>query len=177
MRKRPRFLVAVIVLTIWAISFPGPVRAQGDEPMPGNTVILANQVDARFSRDYSALLKHLRLEWVILEGATVPDAVRGKHVILLGRLDAAHSGEILRGMMTADEVAAIRAAPGEPVVLEKESPWAEGRRVILCVGAARNRQASLPDVASRQWTVPLRVPNTRRPREYVGGSKIRPSAW
>jgi hypothetical protein len=91
----------MIALTVWAISFHGPVRAQENALTPENTVILANGVDARFGRDYSALLKHLRLEWVILAGATVPDAVRDRHVTFLGRLDAAHSGEILRGMMTA----------------------------------------------------------------------------
>ncbi|MFN2245405.1 MAG: S41 family peptidase, partial [Anaerolineae bacterium] len=74
--------------------------------------------------------------------ATVPEAVQNKHLILVGRLDATYSGEIIRGLLTAGEIEAIRAAGGQGVVLEKDSPWAEGRRVILCAGtdllSARN---------------------------------------
>jgi len=131
----------MIVLAIWAVSFPGHSSAGGcnlqappGELRPDNTVILANKVDARFSRDFSTLLKHLRLEWVILDGATVPEAMQDKNLILVGRLEATHSGEIIRGLMTAGEIEAIRAAEGQGVVLEKDSPWAEGKRVILCAG-------------------------------------------
>jgi hypothetical protein len=136
----------VIALVIWAVSFPGHSSADVQAPpgalTPDNTVILANKVDARFGRDFSTLLKHLRLEWAILDRATVPEAVQDKNLILVGRLDATHSGEIIRGLMTAGEVEAIRTAEGQGVVLEKDSPWAEGRRVILCAGtdllSARN---------------------------------------
>ncbi len=141
MRKRPVSLVTMIVWVIWASSFPGHSSADGydvevllGELTPDNTVILANKVDARFSRDFSTLLKHLRLEWVILDGATVPDAVLDKNLILLGRLDATYSGEIMRGLMTAEEIESIRVAESKPIFLEKDSPWMEGRWMIICAG-------------------------------------------
>jgi hypothetical protein len=142
MPRSPKSLIATIAMAICALSFPGHSSAHGcgigtpsGYHRPDNTVILANQVDARFGRDYSMLLKHLRLEWVVLDSAAVPDAVKDKNLILLGRLDAAYTGEIMRGMMTAEEIETLRAAAGKPVVLEKDSPWTEGRSVILCTGA------------------------------------------
>ena len=141
MLKSPKCLITMIVLMIWAVSFPGhssadgyDVQASPGELMLDNTVILANKVDARFSRDFSMLLKHLRLEWVIVDNAAVPDAVKDKNLILLGRLDAAYTGEIMRGMMTAEEIETIRAAAGQPVILEKDSPWMQGRHVTICAG-------------------------------------------
>ena len=117
MRTRSKSLMVMIVLLIWAFSFPGHSRAHGlclqkppEELTPENTVILANQTDARFSQDYSVLLKSLRLEWAVVDSATVPDAVKDKNLILLGRLDAAYTGEIMRSMLTAEEIETIRAA-------------------------------------------------------------------
>jgi hypothetical protein len=140
--KSPKSLIAMIALMIWMVSFPGHSSAQScctgalsGELVPENTVILANQADARFSQDFSMLLKHLRPKWVVMDSATVPDSVKDKNLILLGRLDAAYTGEIMRGMMTAEEIETIRAAAGKPVVLEKDSPWMEGRSVTICTGA------------------------------------------
>ena len=142
MRTNSKFLMTTIVLLIWAFSVPGyghahscSAQALSDELTPGNTVILANQTDARFSQDFSMLLKALRLEWAILDSATVPDAVKDNNLILLGRLDAAYTGEIMRGMLTAEEIETIRTAGDRHVVLDKESPWAEGRSVYICTGA------------------------------------------
>jgi hypothetical protein len=133
-----RTLSVLVTVAVVALSLVSPMRSSAQAPpgdlTPDNTVVLANRVDARFGRDFSTLLKHLRLEWAILDRATVPAAVQDKHLILVGRLDARYSGEIIRGLLTAGEVEAIRAAEGQGVVLEKESPWMAGRRVILCVG-------------------------------------------
>ena len=105
----------MIVLLIWVFPFPGHSNAHGCCPRPSsgeltpdNTVILANQIDAQFSQDFSMLLKHLRLEWIIVDSATVPDAVKDKNLILLGRLDAAYTGEIMRSMMTTEDIEMIR---------------------------------------------------------------------
>ena len=64
MRKSPRSLIAMVALMLWTFSFPGPSSAQrghtqvaSGELTPEDTVILANHMDARFSRDYSALLE------------------------------------------------------------------------------------------------------------------------
>lgn len=117
MRTRPKFLMVTIVLLIWAFSFAGSGRAHSlrlqkpaDALTPENTVILANRTDARFSQDFSVLLKSLRLEWAVVDSDTVPDAVQDKHLIILGRLDAAFTGEIMRSILTAEELKTIRAA-------------------------------------------------------------------
>ena len=142
MFKWPKSLITMIVLLIWVFSFPGHSSAYGccprtssGELTPDNTVILANQIDAQFSQDFSMLLKYLRLEWIIVDSATVPDAVKDKNLILLGRLDAAYTGEIMRGMMTTEDIEMIRATTDQPVVIEKDSPWMAGRSVYICTGA------------------------------------------
>jgi len=142
MRKRSRALLATIGLLIWAFSLPGQVNAhslylqtQPGEPTPENTVIVANQTDARFSQDFSVLLKSLRLEWNIVDSATMPGSVKDKNLILLGRLDAAYTGKTIRSVLTADEIETIRGAGDGHVLLVKASPWAEGRSVYLCTGA------------------------------------------
>lgn len=142
MRTHARFLIATMALLIWAFSSPGYGRAQSlclqqpaDELTPENTVIVANQADARFSRDYSVLLKSLRLEWVVVDSATLPDSVKDKNLILLGRLDAAYTGEIMRGMLTAKEIETIQTTGDGHLVLAQASPWAEDRSVYVCTGA------------------------------------------
>jgi len=142
MRTNSKSLMATIVLLIWAFSLFGAghvhslcLQEPSDEPTPGNTVILANQTDARFSQDYSALLKSLRLEWAVVDSATVPDSVKDKNLILLGRLDAEYTGEIMRSMLTAEELETIRTAGDRHVILDKASPWAEDRSVYICTGA------------------------------------------
>jgi hypothetical protein len=141
MPKCPKAIMMVMVLAIWAI-LPGQASAQSlhlqmpsGDLTPENTVVLANEIDARFSRDFSVLLESLRLEWVIVNSATVPDSIKDRNLVLVGRLDAAHTGEILRSMLAEDEVETVRAAGEEHVVLIKASPWAEGRSVYICVGA------------------------------------------
>jgi hypothetical protein len=140
-RTNRKSLVGTTALLIWALFLLGYDRTHGlrlhkpsDELTPGNTVILANQIDARFSQDYSVLLKSLRLEWVIVDSATVPESIKDKNVVLLGRLDAAYTGEIVRSMLTAEELETIGAAGGQHVVLAKASPWAEDRSLYICTG-------------------------------------------
>ena len=142
MKKKQRFLIIVVVLALW-VGFPihdnaDDCQAQTTGPgnvAPRNTVILANQADARFGRDFSVLLRHLRLEWVILDSPVLPDSVRDKNLILLGHPDAAYSGEIIRGLLTDKEIESLRAATDRPVVIEKDSPWMESRIVYICTGA------------------------------------------
>jgi hypothetical protein len=141
MRTSSKSLMATIVLLIWAFSLPGYGHAHSccaqflsGELNPENTAILANRADARFSQDYSVLLKSLRLEWAVVDSATVPDSVKDKNLILLGRPDAAYTGEIMRSMLTAEELETVRAGGDRHVVLAKDSPWSEGRSVYICAG-------------------------------------------
>jgi len=136
-------LPAILILLALCFGIPTPGIADGSheqlsEPgnlLPKNTIIIANEMDARFSQDFSLLLKQLRLEWVILDGTVLPESVRDKNLILIGHPDAAYTGEIIRGILTAEEIDILRATTDRHVVIEKESPWAEGRTVYICSGA------------------------------------------
>jgi hypothetical protein len=141
MRTNSRSSMTTLVLLVWAFSTLGHGRAHGlylqkpaEELTPENTVILANQTDARFTRDYSVLLKSLRLEWVIADSAVVPDSAKDNNLILVARGNAAYTGEIMRRLLTAEELETIGATGNEQVVLAKASPWAEHRRVYICTG-------------------------------------------
>ncbi|MEA2080421.1 MAG: hypothetical protein U9P00_11300, partial [Pseudomonadota bacterium] len=136
-------LPAILILLALCFGIPTPGIADGShdqltEPgnlLPNNTIIIANEMDARFSQDFSLLLRQLRLEWVILDGTVLPESVWDKNLILMGHPDAAYTGEIIRGILTAEEIDMLRAAADLHVVIQKESPWAEGRTVYVCSGA------------------------------------------
>jgi hypothetical protein len=102
---------------------------------PDNTVILASEADARFSRDFSILLKQLRVEWIVLDRPVVPESVRDQNLVILGHPDAVHTGELLRSLLTAEEIRSLRSAADRPVVIERESPWVEDRTVTIGSGA------------------------------------------
>jgi len=102
--------------------------------LPENTVFLATSQDARFSQDFSTLLKHARLSWIILDNPTVPDHVKDQNLLLLGNLNSPISGELIQDILTTDEIELLRTDPGLEGVLEIESPWQEDRTVIICSG-------------------------------------------
>ncbi|MEA3439704.1 MAG: S41 family peptidase [Chloroflexota bacterium] len=136
-------LPAILILLALCLGIPTPSIAGGShdqitEPgnlLPNNTIIIANEMDARFSQDFSLLLRQLRLEWVILDGTVLPESVWDKNLILMGHPDAAYTSEIIRGILTAEEIDMLRAATDLHVVIEKESPWAESRTIYVCSGA------------------------------------------
>lgn len=138
----PRLRLITIALLAWVCLLADSASAHtcsppvvANAPAPETTVILSNATDARFSRDFSPLLKQLRLPWVTLDSTIVPVAVRDKNLILLGRLDAAYSGAIMRQLLTDGEEETIHAATTEPIVITKESPWMSGRVVTICTGS------------------------------------------
>jgi hypothetical protein len=141
MDKRLRF-IAAFVLVLISVCIPRPISAhrgseqttQPDNLTPSNTVIISNEFDSRFSQDFSVLLKHLRLEWIVLESAEVPDSVKDKNLILLGHPDSEFSGGLIRGMLSAEEIGDILAANDHHLILEKESPWMENRVIYICTG-------------------------------------------
>ncbi len=100
-----------------------------------NTIILSNEMDSRFSRDFSVLLKHLRLEWVVLEDTQLPTSIQDKNLIVLGHPDAAYSGDVIRELLTAEEIETLLAATEHHVILEVENPWQDDRAVMICSGA------------------------------------------
>jgi hypothetical protein len=137
MHKKPKLLATLVLLCV-CLGIPILPHAQAALPgevTPENTVILANATDARFSRDFSVLLKQLRVEWVVLDDAVVPDSVRDQNLVILGYPDAAYTGEIIRSLLTAEEIETLLAATDRHVVIEIESPWTEGRTVTICSGA------------------------------------------
>jgi len=138
-------LPVILLLLVLCLGIPAPGTADGGhgqltEPgslVPENTVVLANEMDARFSLDFSVLLSQLRMEWVILDSTVLPESVWDKNLILLGHPDAAYTGEIIREILTAEEIEMLRTTTDRHVVIKKESPWAEGRTVTICSGANR----------------------------------------
>ena len=91
------------------------------EMMPSNTVILSNQYDARFSQDYSVLLKQLRLEWIVLDSAVLPDSIKDKNLILLGHPDSEFSGQVIREILSDDEIEVLLGVKDYHIILEKEN--------------------------------------------------------
>ena len=104
------------------------------EMMPSNTVILSNQYDARFSQDYSILLKQLRLEWIVLDSAVLPDSIKDKNLILLGHPDSEFSGQVIREILSDDEIEVLLGVKDHHIILEKENFWMDDRVVYICSG-------------------------------------------
>lgn len=154
-RKLSLFIFLLMPALCLNIVVPGIAEAgDGQITKPGsmspdNTVILSNEIDARFSRDFSVLLKHLRLEWVVLDSATVPDSILDKNVVLIGHPDSEYSGQVIHGILTAEEVERLRAATDQHIVLEIESPWMGDRTVTVCSGVDMLQRRNAADEAIR----------------------------
>lgn len=88
-----------------------PASAE-DGLTPENTVILSNETDESFCRDFSSLLKRLRPEWVILDSEEVPESVRDRNLIIIGELDAEYTGTIINEFLTQEEADYIRDVGG-----------------------------------------------------------------
>lgn len=140
MRSKIQFLMVLTTMAFWA-GFPTPCLAEASSAQtdtnqggvhPENTLILANAQDARFSRDFSVLLDHTRLEWIVLESPTVPESAREQNLILLGSPDSPITGEVIRELATPEEIELLQT---QQAILEIASPWNEDRTVIICSGA------------------------------------------
>ncbi len=143
--------LSVLLAFSWLLLIPahGSVADLPTEhPTPQDTVVLANRVDTRFCRDFSPMLNHLRLEWVVVERANLPEAVHHKNLILLGRPQDPVTGEIMRRILSEEEIETLRAT-SDPVTIEKNSPWAEGRRVFVCSGGDSMQVRDAADQAAR----------------------------
>lgn len=101
---------------------------------PENIVILSNETDASFCRDFSVPLKSLRVEWVVLDTAEVPESARDKHLIIVGRPDAEYTGDIINTLITQEEADYIRQE-GHYSILEKDNPWHDNRIILISAGS------------------------------------------
>lgn len=139
-----------------------PVPAE-HELTPENTVILSNETDESFCRDFSILLRRVQPEWFILDTAEMPESVRDKNLIIIGELDADYTGAIIQELLQ-EEADSIRN--GHYSVFEKESPWADGRIIYICAGSDKllTKKAAEEAIASLdgEWTYP---PFVSVPRE------------
>jgi hypothetical protein len=108
-----------------------PVSTEYTELTPENTVILSNETDESFCKDFSVLLRRLKPEWVILDSVEIPDSIRDKNLIIVGSLNSVYTSDIIKELITPKEVTAI--TDGQYTVLEKDSPWTENK-IIICTG-------------------------------------------
>jgi len=107
---------------------------EGVELAPDNTVILSNETDGSFCRDFSVLLSRLRLEWITLESPGVSESVRDKNLIIVGRLDSEFTGDMIAELMPREQVDYLRQG-GHYSVFEKESPWNDNRIIYISAGS------------------------------------------
>lgn len=156
--KRIFFLV-ILLFSLLCV----PISTGNDELAPENTVILSNETDASFCRDFSVLLRRLRPEWIILDSTVVPESVQDKNLIIIGGPDAEYTGVIIEDFLTQKEVDSI--SDGQYVILEKESPWGE-TNIIVCAGPDKilTKKAAEEAITSLEgeWVYP---PFTSVPRE------------
>ena len=165
--------MAVIVLVSTG---PLVTRAQPIELTPENTVILSNETDGAFCRDFSVLLKNLRVEWVVLDTAEVPESVRDKNLVIVGRPDSEYTGKLLTELITQEEADYIRQ-DGHYSVLEKRSPWNEDRIIYISAGsnspltkiATEEAVASILENAQarEEWYLPALSGSRDEARAYI----------
>ena len=99
---------------------------------PENTVIISNETDESFCRDFSILLRRVKSEWVVLDDAIVPESVKEKNLIIVGGLHSEYTGNIIKEILSQEEVNYILDV--KYTVIEKESPWSENK-IIICTGS------------------------------------------
>ncbi|MBU7018843.1 MAG: hypothetical protein HXS44_15140 [Theionarchaea archaeon] len=159
-------ILSVIMLVSF---FYVPESTENGELTPENTVILSNETDASFLRDFSVILKRLRSEWIILESAEVPESVRDRNLIIIGELDAVYTGALIREFLTQEEIDYIE--DGHYSIGERESPYTDGKFVYICAGsdriktkkAAEERLISLDG----EWTTPFPSVSREEALEFI----------
>ena len=155
-RKIILFVGTLIFLGYLSFPFPGSANNQSDpiikseNVLPQNTIILGNEIELRFSQDFSVNLKHVRLDWVVLDRPRVPDAAQKMNIILIGHPDDGFAGEIMREILSAMEIQTIIETTDQFVVLEKENPWREERNIYICSGADYFHRRNAAEAMVRQ---------------------------
>jgi len=155
-RKKTRFFfIFGTIIFCLSITTPGlaaePTSWMGEDSnlTPENTVILSNATDGRFSQDFSGLLKHLRVDWVVLESGLIPEASQENNLILIGHPDAPFSGEVMRELLTDDEIEILRNAADQHHLMTIESPWLENGTIYICSGESLIQRRNAAEEAVR----------------------------
>ncbi|MBU7027956.1 MAG: hypothetical protein HXS48_13555 [Theionarchaea archaeon] len=133
MKKLSTITAFVIVLLLIGTSIAFTETA---ELTPENTVIVSNETDKDFCQDFSVFLQRLSLEWVHIKQPGIPDNIKNKNIIIVGGPDALYTGEIVKDILTENEVNLIRHGSMYHTVV-KDSPWADNRVVYVCAGSNR----------------------------------------
>ena len=60
-----------------------------------STIIVSDQADHDFCRDFSVLLRDLPLSWVILEQDELPESTRDMNIVFAGTPDSSHAAPLL----------------------------------------------------------------------------------
>lgn len=116
-------LLALLILGAW-----GPVAECGD---PDDYLLISNEVDHHYCRDFSVLLGRLRCEWLILKGGRIPESARKGNLVIIGRWDSTHTGEVIADLLPD-------GLPGNAsghAIFEVANPWDENGTIDLCIGS------------------------------------------
>jgi hypothetical protein len=126
--KKIRVLIIILSLSLYF-----PVSSESDIVLTHeNTVILSNETDKSFCKDFSPFLRKLSLDWVAVENL---EKVKGKNLIILGGPDAEGTKSIVRELITQKEADYIRK--NHYSILLKENPWTDNQVIYVCAGADR----------------------------------------
>lgn len=109
-------------------------RSEQTEVTPENTVFVTDATAGSFCRDFSTVLKSIRLEWVFLETGELPESVWEKNIILVGELDSEPVGQLIATLLTTEESDYIRQG-AHYSSLRKASPWQKDRTLYISVGS------------------------------------------
>lgn len=127
-----KILSFVCILIMCCVSVP--VSAETAELTPENTVIISNETDEAFCRDFSMIMKRVSIEWAILE-SEIPEHVKNKNLIVIGGPDAEYTGDLVKQVLSWREERYLRKK-GQYAVFEKKNPWAD-TVVYVCAGSDR----------------------------------------
>jgi C-terminal processing protease CtpA/Prc len=160
MRMRKACMCALILcMVLWLI----PLSAQHSLVSPENTVIISNETDESFCKDFSIILRRARPQWIVLETSTIPQSIMESNLIIIGTLEGEYTGDIIEELLTEEEESYIRN--GHHAVYEKESPWAESI-IYVCTGFDRTRAKKAAEETlyslEGEWILP---PFSSVPRE------------
>ncbi len=99
---------------------------------PGDLLVVSNEADRICCRDFSVLLGRLSCDWLVLDGDAIPESARSGNLLVIGGLDSTHTGGIIEGLLSEQEMAGI--GPGHAVV-RVGNPWDANGTVWICTGS------------------------------------------
>jgi len=103
---------------------------------PEDFLLVSNEVDGLYCRDFSVLLGRLDCEWLVLDGDGLPEQARRGNLVIIGGLDSIHTGELMEDLLSGEETG--DTGPGQAVT-QVENPWDENGTIHLCTGSDPSR--------------------------------------